>query len=101
MAVRDALISFMAATAQAQAEATKEAQKAGIAFAKSKDDRQRYKGRKPSYSRLQMEMVQSMLSQGSNGITAIARTVGVSPQTVYRIQSNPAAAEAALACWGM
>src|SRR5207253_5151516 len=29
-AVRDALIAFMAATAQAQAEATKEAQKAGI-----------------------------------------------------------------------
>jgi putative DNA-invertase from lambdoid prophage Rac len=30
-AVRDALIAFMAATAQAQAEATKEAQRAGIA----------------------------------------------------------------------
>ena len=33
-AVRDALIAFMAATAQAQAEATKEAQRAGIAHAK-------------------------------------------------------------------
>ncbi len=32
-AVRDALIAFMAATAQAQAEATKEAQKAGIEHA--------------------------------------------------------------------
>jgi DNA invertase Pin-like site-specific DNA recombinase len=34
-AVRDALIAFMAATAQAQAEATKEAQRAGIAYAKA------------------------------------------------------------------
>lgn len=34
-AVRDALIAFMAATAQAQAEATKEAQKAGIIAAKA------------------------------------------------------------------
>src|SRR3954454_23124204 len=33
-AVRDALIAFMAATAQAQAEATKEAQKGGIELAK-------------------------------------------------------------------
>ena len=34
-AVRDALIAFMAATAQAQAEATKEAQRAGIEHAKA------------------------------------------------------------------
>ena len=33
MAVRDALIGFMAATAQAQAEATKAAQVAGIGHA--------------------------------------------------------------------
>ena len=36
-AVRDALIAFMAATAQAQAEATREAQRAGIANARSKE----------------------------------------------------------------
>jgi hypothetical protein len=36
-AVRDALIAFMAATAQAQAEATKAAQKAGIEHAEGKD----------------------------------------------------------------
>ena len=41
-AVRDALIAFMAATAQAQAEATKEAQMAGIAHAKANTDA--YKG---------------------------------------------------------
>jgi hypothetical protein len=33
--VRDALIALMAATAEAQAEATREAQKAGIAYAKA------------------------------------------------------------------
>ena len=38
-AVRDALIAFMAATAQAQAEATKAAQRAGIEHAKQNDQR--------------------------------------------------------------
>ena len=47
-AVRDALIAFMAATAQAQAEATKEAQRAGIAHAKANWGARAYKGRKPS-----------------------------------------------------
>ncbi len=44
--VRDALIVFMSATAQAQAEATKAAQRAGIAHAKANDERA-YLGRKP------------------------------------------------------
>ena len=35
--VRDALIAFMAATAEAQAEATKAAQRAGIEHAKQND----------------------------------------------------------------
>jgi putative DNA-invertase from lambdoid prophage Rac len=37
-AVRDALVSFMAALSQAQAEATREAQHAGIEHAKARDD---------------------------------------------------------------
>jgi putative DNA-invertase from lambdoid prophage Rac len=37
-AVRDALIAFMAATAQAQAEATRAAQRVGIEHAKQSDD---------------------------------------------------------------
>ena len=37
MAVRDALISFMAALSQAQAEATREAQRAGIEHAKARE----------------------------------------------------------------
>ena len=51
-AVRDALLCFMAAMGEAQAEATKEAQKAGIAYARERLDRGgAYLGRKPSYSR--------------------------------------------------
>jgi putative DNA-invertase from lambdoid prophage Rac len=49
-ALRDSLIAFMAATAQAQAEATKEAQRAGIAHAKA-NDATAYRGRKPSFNR--------------------------------------------------
>ncbi|WP_375553714.1 recombinase family protein [Roseovarius mucosus] len=97
-AVRDALIAFMAATAQAQAEATKEAQKAGIAAAKG--DRDRYRGKKPTYDRDGLDRVRDMLATGS-GTSEIAKAVGVSRQTVLRIKGDPAAAEAALARWGM
>jgi DNA invertase Pin-like site-specific DNA recombinase len=96
MAVRDALIGFMAATAQAQAEATKEAQRAGIEHAKANGES--YRGRKPSFSRDQLTMVQDMLGQSAN-IIAIAKATNLSRQTVYRIKDNPAAAEAALATW--
>src|SRR5262245_32710046 len=49
-AVRDALIAFMAATAQAQAEASKSAQRAGIDH-KRRAQPNAYLGRKPSYNR--------------------------------------------------
>ena len=61
-AVRDALIGFMAALSQAQAEATKEAQKAGIAHAKAGEE-DAYKGRKPQFTRKQFEIVRDMLAQ--------------------------------------
>jgi putative DNA-invertase from lambdoid prophage Rac len=99
-AVRDALIAFMAATAQAQAEANKEAQRAGIAHAKANIEARAYRGRKPSYSRKQLESAQAMLGN-SAGVGEIARTIRVTRQTVYRIKDDPAAAEAALAIWGM
>jgi DNA invertase Pin-like site-specific DNA recombinase len=99
MAVRDAMIAFMAATAQAQAEATREAQRAGIEHAKAVDDG-RYKGRKPSYSRRQFELVRDLLSQ-EVGISAIAKNTNLTRQTIYRIKDDPAAAEAALVAWGM
>lgn len=97
-AVRDALIAFMAATAQAQAEATKEAQKAGIAHAKS--DERKYPGRKPSYTRATLLQVQNMLTVGS-GTSEIARATAMTRQAVLRIREDPVAAEAALARWGL
>ena len=99
-AIRDALIAFMAATAQAQAEATKEAQRAGIAHAKADGDAHVYKGRKPSYSRKQFDNARAMLGK-SAAVGDVARTTGLTRQTVYRIKDDPAAAEAALATWGM
>ncbi len=97
-AVRDALIGFMAALSQAQAEATKEAQKAGVAHAKAKGDASPYRGRAPSFDRARFTTVQDMLGQGS-GVSAIAKTTGLTRQTVYRIQADPVAAEASLATW--
>jgi putative DNA-invertase from lambdoid prophage Rac len=98
-AVRDALVAFMAATAQAQAEATKEAQRAGIEHAKAKEESP-YRGRKPSYSRSQFALVRDLLDQGIN-VSAISKTTGLTRQTVYRLKDDPAAAEAALAEWGL
>jgi putative DNA-invertase from lambdoid prophage Rac len=92
MAVRDALIGFIAATAQAQAEATKEAQRAGIEQAKASGES--YRGRKPSYNREQLATVQDLLGQSAN-VIQIAKATNLSRQTVYRIKDDPAAAEAA------
>ncbi len=74
-AVRDALIAFMAASAQAQAEATEEAQRAGIEHAK--DRATAYRGRKPSFNRSQLATVRDMLSQGSVP-AAISKATGAS-----------------------
>jgi putative DNA-invertase from lambdoid prophage Rac len=87
----------MAATAQAQAEATKAAQRAGIAHAKGNGGV--YLGRKPSYSRAQFARVRDMLGQYI--IADIVRATGLSRQTIYRIKNDPAGAEAALAAWDM
>src|SRR3954467_4597415 len=92
-AVRDALIAFMAATAQAQAEATKEAQRVGIAHARADAEAKAYKGRKPSYTRKQFEQARSLLGM-DRGITEIADATGLSRQTIYRIKDEPAVAEA-------
>jgi putative DNA-invertase from lambdoid prophage Rac len=95
-AVRDALIGFMAATAQAQAEATKAAQRAGIDHAKAAGES--YRGRKPSFSRDQVQAVRDLLAQDA-GISAIAAATKLSRQTIYRVKDDPAGAEAILAKW--
>ncbi|MCJ2041972.1 recombinase family protein [Methylobacterium sp. J-059] len=95
-AVRDALIGFMAATAQAQAEASKEAQRAGIDHAKGREDA--YRGRKPSFTRAQFNAVREALSMGE-GVSDIATVTGLTRQTIYRIRDNPIDSEAAIARW--
>jgi putative DNA-invertase from lambdoid prophage Rac len=96
-AVRDALIAFMAATSQAQAEATKAAQRAGIDHAKANDERA-YLGRKPSFTRPQFNTVREALDRAV-AIAQIAKDAGLTRQTVYRIKDDPAACEAMLAAW--
>ena len=96
MAVRDAYIGFMAALAQAQSEATKEAQKAGIDYAKAAGGA--FRGRKPSYTREQLQSVLERL-KNSETVQRIAKNVGLSRATIYRIQENPAKAYAALEIW--
>jgi putative DNA-invertase from lambdoid prophage Rac len=88
-AVRDSLIAFMAATAQAQAEIIKEAQKAGIAHAQAHDDGMKYRGRKPTFSRDQFTLVRELF----------AETTGLKRQSIYRIQAEPERQLAALLAW--
>lgn len=96
-AVRDALIGFMAALSQAQAEATKEAQKAGIAHAKAREDKV-YLGRKPSFTESQIAEVISLLGDGT-GVTQVAKQLGLSRAAIYRIQKCPAGAFASVRAW--
>jgi putative DNA-invertase from lambdoid prophage Rac len=105
-AVRDALIGFMAALSQAQAEANKEAQRAGIEHAKASDEAP-YKGRRPSFTRRQYETIRDMLA-AEHSISAISKALGakadgsplITRQTVYRIKIDPTWAEAILERWG-
>ena len=101
MAVRDALIAFMAATAQAQAEATKEAQTAGIRAARqARDAAIKYRGRKPTFDVEQLHRTHELLSMGMSP-SAIAAEVGIPRATVYRIKEDPAKAVALLESWGI
>jgi len=99
-AVRDSLIAFMAATAQAQAEATKDAQRAGIAHARATSGAA-YRGRKPSFDRGQFQKVQELLGAGAMTVSEIARTVGLDRMAVARIKADPAGHEAMLANWSL
>lgn len=95
-AVRDSLIAFMAALSQAQAEANKEAQIAGIAHAKA--NVLNYLGRKPSFTRGQLATVRDMLEREA-GASAIATATGLSRQAVLRIKAAPVSAEEMLTRW--
>lgn len=100
-AVRDALIAFMAALSQAQAEAMKEARRAGIDHAKAMPDaKKKFRGRKPSFDRAQFEQVASMLGMGA-GLSEISRVTGLSRASIWRIKGDPQACEASLQLWDL
>jgi hypothetical protein len=42
-----------------------------------------------------------MLAQGTVGIAQVAKEMGLTRQTVYRIKHDPAGSEAALVAWGL
>ena len=96
-AIRNSLIAFMAAMAQSQAEVTKEARKAGITHARVNDDGTKYRGRKPTFTCEQFARARELLSQGF-GISAVAKTVGLKRQSVYR-SVRAGKAKAALKAW--
>lgn len=101
-AARNAILGFMAALAEADATAKKEARQAGIAHAKNAADaEQKYRGKKPSYNRETFEAVQTMLTQDAFTVSSIARETGLSRQAVLRIRDDTATADAALRRWGM
>jgi putative DNA-invertase from lambdoid prophage Rac len=89
---RDALIAFMAATAEAHAEAQRGA---GIEHAKANEP-QYYRGRRPSFGRDQLNTIRDMLAQDASP-TVIAEAGNVSRQVVYRVKDEPAKAERR--CW--
>ena len=96
-AIRDAMLSFMSAMAEAQALAMKEAQSAGIAHAKAiKPDS--YKGRKPSYTTAQVSLIMQKFKEG-DGVNKIARDVGLSKFSVSRITRDPDKALKSLSRW--
>ena len=111
-AMRDAMITFMAGHAQAEAEADKDAQRAGIAYARehgSKTGGQAYRGRKPSYSRRQLQVVLTALGNGAGVSEIAAASAGdlqggeapLSRFTIMRIKAAPAEAERLMALWEM
>jgi putative DNA-invertase from lambdoid prophage Rac len=85
-AVRDALIAFMAAMAQAPR--------------RQSPRRRLSRGRKPSFNRKLLDDVNRMLTTGT-GASAISKATGLTRQAVLRIKANPVAAERALKVWGM
>jgi putative DNA-invertase from lambdoid prophage Rac len=92
------VIAFLAETAQAQAEATKIAQWAGIDLAIENGDR--FRGRKPSYDRTTFELAVNLLNLG-NGPSAVSKETGLSRQTLTRIHDKLEVAAAVLDWWGI
>ena len=102
-AIRDAMLSFMSAMAEAQAIGMKEAQTAGIAHAKANDNGPKptkYRGRKPSYNWQQWYDVLAFREVGF-GVNEVARRVGLNKFLVSRISNNQVKTFEALGMWNM
>ena len=77
----------------------KEAQRAGIEHARATAADTKYRGRKPSYTRRQLDYVLAMLGKETSTST-IAKAIGLSRQTVLRIKADPAKAHRVAELWG-
>lgn len=87
----------MAALSQAQAEATKEAQRAGIAHVKAGAVKV-YLGRKPSYTESQISEILALTGE-DKGVSAVAKELGLSRAAIYRVLKSPAEAFASVKAW--
>ena len=96
-AIRDAMLSFMSAMAEAQTIAMKEAQSAGIAHAKSQS-RDKYRGRKPSYTFEDYCKVLALRKVGF-GVNETARRTGLNKFVVSRISLHQNETYKALKKW--
>ena len=101
-AVRDAMLSFMSAMAEAQTIAMKEAQSAGIAHAKSQgsEGRDKYRGRKPSYTFEDYCNVLALRKVGF-GVNETARRTDLNKFVVSRISLHQYETYEALEKWGL
>jgi putative DNA-invertase from lambdoid prophage Rac len=80
------------ATAQAQGSAE------GRYRLREAEARHEIPGRKPSWTRVQFDVVRTMLDQ-HQGVRTISKATDLSRQTIYRIERDRAAAEKVLATW--
>ena len=99
-AIRDAMLSFMSAMAEAQTIAMKEAQSAGIAHAKSQgsEGSDKYRGRKPSYTFEDYCNVLALRKVGF-GVNETARRTDLNKFVVSRISLHQYETYKALEKW--
>lgn len=91
------IVAFMSALADANADASKLAQKEGIAAARREGTK--YLGRRPTFNRDTLTLVRQLLEAGTHPVAEIARMSGLTRPVVVRIRDNPEAAEVALGRW--
>jgi putative DNA-invertase from lambdoid prophage Rac len=79
-------------------QSSKSAQRAGIDH-KRRAQPNAYLGRKPSYDRATFDRIKLALDSASPpSLSVIAKTEGLSKQTIFRLKQDP---QAALDAWGL